>query len=101
MKPLTPEIICALSARKLESAYAALSAESSALCDEFIAAGRGYELPTETRLLTDPLALRWIANAAQLGAIIAEKNTRKMWHGSLKPIRRESAWTDYGNPRNA
>ncbi len=45
---------------------------SSAICAEFIAAGRGYEKPSETRLLTDPLALRWKASAQVQGDLIAE-----------------------------
>lgn len=39
----------------------ALDARESALLDALIAAGRGHELPSETRKLSDPLALRYAA----------------------------------------
>lgn len=39
-----------------------LDKESSGIVDEFIAAGRGYERPSETIRKTDPLALRYIQN---------------------------------------
>jgi hypothetical protein len=76
-----------LPASKLLAKQTKASEVASALCSEFIAAGRGYEKSSETALKTDPLALRWLANAREEAAIQVEIDRRKEWHGSLRPIK--------------
>ncbi len=76
-----------LSPAELTRAIAKVDAESSAICSEFIAAGRGYEKPTETRLLSDPLALRWKACATKGAELRAEWDRRMIYSGTLKRIR--------------
>lgn len=80
-----------LSAAQLTRAIAKHDVISSEICSEFIAAGRGRELPSETRKLSDPLALKWRANTETLSNLHAEREARMTWHGSIKPIRRIAA----------
>jgi hypothetical protein len=47
------------SAGRINRALDTAERERARLCDEFIAAGRGHELPSETRAKSDPLALRY------------------------------------------
>ncbi len=77
----------AMSETQLRKALARIDKESSAMCDEFIAAGRGYEKPTDTWKLNDPLALRWKAMLEAHGPIQVERDRRTAWHGTLKRIR--------------
>ena len=79
----TPDL---LTESELRKAIAKVAVESSTICSAFIEAGRGYERPTETRLKTDPLALRWKECAARSDVLNTEANRRKEWHGSLKRI---------------
>ncbi len=72
---------------QLRKALEKVGAQGEAICSEFIAAGRGFELPSQTRLLADPLALRWRANATLQSELRNEAERRKTWHGSLKKIK--------------
>ena len=56
---LTTAEVSAWSPSKINTALDRLEKLSSALTDEFIAAGRGYEKPSETETLSDPLAERY------------------------------------------
>jgi hypothetical protein len=73
-----------LSPSQLSRAMALVSAESSRICDEFIAAGRGHELPHETRHKTDPLSLRCIACWDQYSTLRSERDRRMTYSGSLR-----------------
>lgn len=53
-----------------------LSKVSSAINDEFLAAGRGHERPSETRYLEDPLSLRWRETSDRLQALHMEIESR-------------------------
>jgi hypothetical protein len=53
-----------------------------------IAAGRGHELPSETRKKTDPLSLRYIASANLCVCLYGEARSRMEYHGKLTPIKR-------------
>ena len=90
--PLDPvrlsELVADMQPAQLTRALAKARAESDAICDALIAAGRGHERPSETRTLADPLALRWQANARTLDTLNAEHARRMEWHGSLKRIPR-------------
>lgn len=77
-----------MSATEIQKAYDAASAKISAMCDEFISAGRGHERPVDIRKMTDPLAMSHNAIYAAFDAIVSERDDRKRYHGSLKPIRR-------------
>lgn len=61
-KTMTREQIEGMGAAEINKFLDALDKESSAITDEFIAAGRGSERPSETLKMTDPLALRYIQN---------------------------------------
>lgn len=81
MKPISE-----LSPAELTKRIAKADEISSALCSEFIAAGRGYELPSETITKTDPLALRWRNHAQYSSNLRDERDRRMTYHGSLKRI---------------
>lgn len=53
-----------------------LDKASSKVTDEFIAAGRGHELPSETYRMTDPLALKSNRIAAEYAALRNEISRR-------------------------
>lgn len=61
-KVITRELVQTLGAAEINKLLDALDKESSGITDEFIAAGRGSERPTEIIRMTDPLALRYIQN---------------------------------------
>lgn len=61
-KVITRELVEAMGAAEINKLLDALDKESSGITDEFIAAGRGSERPTEIIRMTDPLALRYIQN---------------------------------------
>lgn len=86
---MNPATLPTLSASQLAREIARAEALSSALCSEMIAAGRGYELPTQTRKLSDPLAVRCNAASLAASALYLEREMRMQWHGSTKPIKRE------------
>ncbi len=69
---------------KLKSELAKVREESDAICQAFIDSGRGYEKPSETRLLSDPLAQRWKANAIKLDSLKGEYDRRMTYHGDLR-----------------
>lgn len=56
--PITYETVATWPPSKINKALDRLARLSSELTDEFIAAGRGYETPSETWKLDDPLARR-------------------------------------------
>jgi hypothetical protein len=87
MKTLNETTVCRLPARYLLAALNRAGIERCKLICEMIAAGRGYEKPSETLLKGDDLALRVNANAWALGKLNSEKSARMVYHGSLKPIR--------------
>lgn len=80
-----------LTAGQLAKAIAKADALSSALCSEMIAAGRGYEKSSETRAKSDPLAVRCNAASRAMADLMAERDSRRQWHGSDRPIRRVAA----------
>lgn len=51
--------IACMTAGEINKALDRADRASSKLTDEFIAAGRGYERPSETRTMSDPLAQRY------------------------------------------
>lgn len=71
-KPVTYETVGAMSAPEINRRLDALDVESSKINREFIDAGRGSERPSETRHMTDPLALRAIQNRKDSGVLHAE-----------------------------
>jgi hypothetical protein len=80
--------VAALSRAALERATLKADAEARAICAEMIAAGRGHELPSETRKKTDPLSLRYIASANLCVCLYGEARSRMEYHGKLTPIKR-------------
>ena len=56
--PLTRETVEKMTATEINRALDRIDREASALNDEFIAAGRGHERPSETWKMSDPLAER-------------------------------------------
>lgn len=85
--PFKPDALPDFSPKLLTQLEDGYSDEASRLCEEFIAAGRGLERPSQTALLTDPLALLYRENARLLSLIRSEIDRRKTWHGSLRRIR--------------
>lgn len=59
----------------------------SRLTDEMIDNMRGLERPSETRHKTDPLSRRINANADLLADLLAERDRRLKWSGTLKRIK--------------
>lgn len=76
-----------LSPAELTRAIAKADAESTVICDAFIAAGRGHERPSETVKLTDPLALRWREHTNRASELHRERERRREYSGTLKRIR--------------
>lgn len=80
-----------LSAAKIEALYNKRQAACSVNCTALINAGRGMERGNEIRAKgiagADALSVEYVAlsNAVQL--VVAEMESRKRWHGSLKPIK--------------
>lgn len=60
-KPLTTEIVAAMSGAAINKALDQCDALASKTCQELIDAGRGRERAQETYRMSDPLALRFIA----------------------------------------
>ena len=79
----TPDL---LTESELRKAIAKVAVESSTICSAFIDAGRGFERPSETRLKSDPLSVKWQDCAQKGDTLRAEENRRRAWHGSLKRI---------------
>ena len=82
--------IKSLSALKLQKAIDAQYEIGKALCDEMIAAGRGYENHREIAAKTDELSLRYLAACALEFDLVSEKQERLKYHGSMKPIKRQA-----------
>lgn len=61
-----------MTAGEINKALDRLDKIGSKLTDEFIAAGRGHELPSETFKKDDPLAKRYIENANARSRLRAE-----------------------------
>lgn len=74
----------------LRAAIDKADAESSALCDALIIAGRGHERPSETRAKTDDLSMRYIAAADRCAALYGERSRRVAYHGTEHRIRRDT-----------
>lgn len=55
----------------------------SAILDEMIAAGRGHERPSETRMKKDSLSLRFIASLCLCQDFVQESRRRMEYHGNL------------------
>lgn len=56
---MAKKTIACMTAGEINKALDRADKSSSALTEEFIAVGRGHELPSETRTMTDPLAEKW------------------------------------------
>jgi hypothetical protein len=65
-----------MTARELNTLKDRALKTSSALVDEMINSGRGYERPTETYTKTDDLSLRCISNWDLISAILDEMERR-------------------------
>jgi hypothetical protein len=78
-----------ISAASLANKLEASSRRDSKLVDEMIEAGRGRELPTETRLKTDSLSKRFNSERDTWRELQAEKERRMAYHGSMRPIKRK------------
>jgi len=61
-KIITREMVESMSASEINKWLDALDDEASKITDEFIAAGRGNERPSETMRMSDPLAVRYVQN---------------------------------------
>jgi hypothetical protein len=70
--PLTYDAVAVMGAAEINKRLDVLDQESSAITDEFIATGRGYERPSERRHKTDPLSLRDAQNAHDRYVLHAE-----------------------------
>lgn len=71
---------------QLERADAASDAIIKELTDQMIAAGRGHELFSETRLKSDALSVAYMAAANHAADISIEMRRRREYHGSLNRI---------------
>ena len=84
-----------LSARQIEALYAKRQAACSANCTALINAGRGMEKGNEIyakgKACEDILSVEYVACTDAVQLVIVEMESRKRWHGSLKPIRRKAA----------
>ena len=82
--PLTYDAVATMGAAEINKRLDVLDRESRAITDEFIAAGRGYERPSERRHKTDPLSLRDAQNA----------NDRYVLHAEIARLTGEGLFTD-------
>ena len=86
-----------LSAAKIEALAAKRYAARSAACRALINAGFGEERHSETRKRAaethDPLAVRSVEASGACDEVWAEMDARKRYHGSLKPIKRNTSWS--------
>ena len=80
-----------LTRSQLEARMDNLDKRHDAICTRMIAEGRGRERPSETRLMSDPLSLQFIACANALAECYDERSRRLTYHGSLRPIKRIEA----------
>ncbi len=90
VKFFTPEQLGKLSASKLEEAISKANAIAMSFGDKLIEEGRGHERASETRAKAkegDPLAMRWAEANDAWYDLICERDRRKAYHGSTKPIR--------------
>ena len=71
---------------ELERAMLIAGKKAMVICEAMIAAGRGYEKPSETRTKTDPLSIARNVAADWEAALYAERERRLTYHGKLTPI---------------
>jgi hypothetical protein len=83
-----------LSARQIEALYVKRQAACSANCTALINAGRGMERGNEIYAKgiagADLLSIDYVRLTDAVQLVIAEMESRKRWHGSLKPIKRSA-----------
>ena len=81
-----------ISASKLEALYAKRQAACSVNCTALINAGRGMERGSAIYAKgvagADPLSVEYVTLTDAVRVVIDEMESRKRWHGSLKPIKR-------------
>ena len=81
-----------LSEAPLRAAYEKALVKTSAINSKLTAAGYGNERGSETRArarsTNDPLAVSYVNEMDTFQNIVDEMESRKRWHGSLKPIKR-------------
>ena len=77
-------VVQEMTAGQINKKLDALGAQSRDLTDALIAAGRGDELPSETRQRTDALSRKWQQNADQVHAMRNEIERR---YGPNAPLR--------------
>lgn len=77
-----------ISASEIQKRKARASAVGSAITDEFIRQGRGYERPSDIDGKTDPLSLADIEARRVVREIQSELRARNTYHGSDRPIRK-------------
>ena len=82
MKPLTE-----LTPAELERRKRSIARRSEIINDAMIAAGRGFEKPTETRTKTDALSARWRECSDAWIAVVAEEQRRITYHGNTRRTR--------------
>lgn len=75
-----------LTAAQLRARTLTLSDRLLQINDEFIAAGRGHERPSDIRGKTDLLSFAWIECADALREARDEQVRRLAWGGTLRPI---------------
>lgn len=86
-KVLTRELVESMGAAEINKSLDALDKESSAITDEFIAAGRGSERPWDIVKMTDPLALRYIQNWKDAD-LLRDEITRRYGPGAPRRLPR-------------
>lgn len=84
MKPLRD-----MTRAELERCKAKADAVRREVIEEMIAAGRGHERPSETRLKTDALSLRYMESAFVDQDIADECRRRIDFHGNLHKTHRK------------
>jgi hypothetical protein len=81
-----------LSEARLRATYEKAQAKTSAIVSKLINAGYGNERGSETRArarsTNDPLAASFVNEWDIFQNIVDEMESRRRWHGSLKPIKR-------------
>ena len=85
-----------LSGPELTRRYEKNLKEGSQIGQEMIAAGRGYEKPSETRTKTDSLSQRSNANSDRHNSFVEEMRRRERFHGGNKPIPKPHRYSFYG-----
>jgi hypothetical protein len=87
--------VAKLSARAIEALYDKRQAACSVNCTELIDAGRGMERGGEIYAKglagADPLSIEYVKVTDAVRIVIDEREARKRYHGTLKPIRHLTA----------